>query len=147
MPYYECVYLARQDIAANQVEQMTGHFKEVIEQNGGSVPKTEYWGLKSFAYRIKKNRKAHYILMNVECGAEALAELEEIFRFNDAILRHMTLRRDAAVTEASPMLKDKEREREREDDGGDRPRSRGRRSSDDDSSDDDNDDDDSRDAA
>ena len=147
MPLYEHVFLARQDISGQQADALTEHFKGVLESNGGKVGKVENWGLKTAAYKINKNRKAHYILMNVECGAEALAELEEIFRFNDAILRHMTLRRDAAVTEASPMLKDKEREREREDDGGDRPRSRGRRSSDDDSSDDDNDDDDSRDAA
>ncbi|MCB1863984.1 MAG: 30S ribosomal protein S6 [Chromatiales bacterium] len=146
MRHYEIVFLVHPD-QSDQVPAMAERYRGIIEKDGGSVHRFEDWGRRQLTFAINKVHKAHYILMNVECGAEALAELEEIFRFNDAILRHMTLRRDAAVTEASPMLKDKEREREREDDGGDRPRSRGRRSSDDDSSDDDNDDDDSRDAA
>ncbi|MCB1435275.1 MAG: 30S ribosomal protein S6, partial [Alphaproteobacteria bacterium] len=131
MPYYECVYLARQDIAANQVEQMTGHFKEVIEQNGGSVPKTEYWGLKSFAYRIKKNRKGHYVLLNIDAPVAAVAEMERQMGLHEDVLRHLTVRVEELEEGPSAMMqnragRDGERGgggrggRDRDGDGGDR---------------------------
>ena len=76
MPLYEHVYLARQDVTAQQVEEMTAQFKGVIEQMGGSVKKTEYWGVKSLSYRLRKNRKAHFTLLNVEAPPAALTEIE-----------------------------------------------------------------------
>ncbi|WP_395675364.1 30S ribosomal protein S6, partial [Inquilinus sp.] len=66
MPLYECVYIARQDVSAAQVEALTEGFTAILTENGGKVTKTEYWGLKSFAYRIKKNRKGHYVLLNID---------------------------------------------------------------------------------
>ena len=76
MPLYEHVFLARQDVSTQQVEGLLDTFRALIEENGGSVGKTEYWGLKSLTYRIKKNRKAHYTLMNIDAPHEAVAEME-----------------------------------------------------------------------
>ena len=80
MPYYECVFITRQDIAAPQVEALTDHFAKVIEENGGTVPKREYWGLRSLAYRIRKNRKGHYMLLNIDAPPAAVLEMERQMR-------------------------------------------------------------------
>jgi len=92
MPLYEHVYLARQDVSTQQVEELTAQFKGVIEQMGGTVPKLEYWGVKSLTFRIRKNRKAHFTLMNVDAPPAALAEIERQERINEDVLRYLTVR-------------------------------------------------------
>ena len=123
MPLYEHIYLARQDVSPQQVEEMTNNLTEVLTQGGGKVTKNEYWGLKSLSYRIKKNRKAHYSLLNIDAPAPAVAEMERQMRINEDILRFMTIRVDALETEPSVMMqkrdRDERKDRERrERDGG-----------------------------
>jgi len=93
---------------------MLERYRSLVESRGGQVHRSEDWGRLQLAYTIEKLHKAHYLLMNLECDAETLAELEGIFRFNDAILRHLVVRRSEAVTEPSIMLKRKEEKDERE---------------------------------
>ncbi|HHY49838.1 MAG TPA: 30S ribosomal protein S6 [Alphaproteobacteria bacterium] len=116
MPYYEHILLARQDISAQQVEELTNQLSEVLSQHGGKVTKTEYWGLKSLAYRIKKNRKAHYSLLNIDAPAPAVAEMERQERINEDILRFMTVRVDELEEGPSAMMQ----KRDRDDRDGDR---------------------------
>ena len=124
MPLYEHVFLARQDVTAQQVEGFVDQFKAVIEQNGGKVENTEMWGVKSLAYRIKKNRKAHFTLFNLDAPPAAVAEMERQMRINEDILRFMTIRVDALDAEPSVMMQKRERderkdrERRRRDDDG-----------------------------
>jgi len=123
MPLYEHVLLARQDVTSQQVEAMVDQYKGVIEQNGGSVDKTEMWGVKSLAYRIKKNRKAHFTMFNLDAPAAAVAEMERQMRISEDILRFMTIRVDELETEPSVMMqkrdRDERKDRERrERDGG-----------------------------
>jgi small subunit ribosomal protein S6 len=92
MALYEHIYLARQDVSPQQVETLTGQFKTVITSLGGTVGKVEYWGVKSLAYRIKKNRKAHFTLINIDAPPAAIAELERQQSINEDILRILTLR-------------------------------------------------------
>ncbi len=92
MALYEHIYLARQDVSPQQVETLTGQFKNVITSLGGTVGKVEYWGVKSLAYRIKKNRKAHFTLMNIDAPPAAIAELERQQSINEDLLRILTLR-------------------------------------------------------
>ncbi len=92
MPYYEHVFIARQDITAHQVDALANDLTAVVEEQGGSVTKKEYWGLKNLAYRIKKNRKGHYILLNLDAPAKAVHELERRVRFNEDIIRFLTMR-------------------------------------------------------
>ena len=92
MALYECVYIARQDISASQVESLTEAFSKIIDDNGGQVSKKEYWGLRTLAYRIKKNRKGHYVLMNLDAPSEAVHEMERNMRINDDVIRYLTLR-------------------------------------------------------
>ena len=94
MPYYESVYIARQEISAQQVDALTDGFEDIIQQAGGSIAKRENWGLKSLAYRIKKSRKGHYTLMNIDATADALHEMERQMRLNEDVLRYLTLRVD-----------------------------------------------------
>ena len=94
MPLYDRVYIARPDISATQVEALTGDWTKILEENGGKVTKDEYWGLKSLAYRIKKNRKGHYSLMNIDAPPAALAEMERNMRLSEDVLRYMTVRVD-----------------------------------------------------
>ncbi|MCA0425137.1 MAG: 30S ribosomal protein S6 [Proteobacteria bacterium] len=123
MPLYEHVFLARQDISAQQVEALTEQYKAVIEAAGGVVPKVEYWGVKSLAYRMNKNRKAHYALMNLDAPAPAVAEMERQMRINENILRFMTVRVDELEEGPSAMLQKRDRDDERGDrPGGDRDR-------------------------
>ena len=124
MPLYEHIFMARQDVTPQQVEAMVDQYKGVIEQNGGSIEKTEMWGLKSLAYRIKKNRKAHFTMFNLNAPANAVAEMERQMRINEDILRFMTIKVEELETEPSVMMqkrdrderKDRER-RERDTDG------------------------------
>jgi small subunit ribosomal protein S6 len=110
MALYEHVYLARQDISAQQVDALTAQFKSVIESFGGKVEKTEYWGLKSLAYKIKKNRKAHFSLLNVDAPPAALAEMERQMGINEDILRFMTVRVEALEQGPSVMMRKREDE-------------------------------------
>jgi small subunit ribosomal protein S6 len=91
MSLYETVYIARQDLTTGQVDALTEQFSEIITSNGGSIAKKEYWGLKSLAYRIKKNRKGHYVLMNIDAPSAAVQEMERLMRLNEDILRFLTL--------------------------------------------------------
>jgi small subunit ribosomal protein S6 len=124
MPLYEHVYLARQDVTAQQVEEMTAQFKGVIEQMGGSVKKTEYWGVKSLSYRLRKNRKAHFTLMNVEAPPAALVEIERQERINEDVLRYLTIRVDEHEEGPSAMMRKVDRDRDRDERRGDRRRDR-----------------------
>ena len=123
MPLYEHVFLARQDVSAAQVEELTNTLGGVITANGGTVAKTEYWGLKSLTYRIRKNRKAHYTLLNLNAPAAAVAEMERQMRINEDILRFLTVRVDKLEEGQSAMLQKRDRD-DRDDRGGrgDRPR-------------------------
>ena len=91
MRLYESVFIARQDITSAQVEAMADEFAEIITSAGGSIKKREYWGLRSLAYRIKKNRKGHYVMFNMETGTEALREYERILGLNEDVLRFLNL--------------------------------------------------------
>jgi small subunit ribosomal protein S6 len=124
MPLYEHVYLARQDVTAQQVEEMTAQFKGVIESLGGKVTKTEYWGVKSLSYRIRKNRKAHLTLMNVDGPTAALNEIERQQRLNEDILRYLTVRVDEHEEGPSAMMRKADRDRDRDERRGERRRER-----------------------
>lgn len=122
MKHYEIVFLVHPD-QSEQVPAMIERYRASVESRGGSVHRLEDWGRRQLAYPIQKVPKAHYVLMNVECSQESLDEITSAFRFNDAVLRHLVVRRDAAVTDPSPMAKGRE---ERERDGSERG-GRGRR--------------------
>ena len=107
MPLYESVYIARPDISATQVETLTGEFSKIIEDNGGKIAKDEYWGLKSLAYRIKKNRKGHYVMFNMETGPEALREYERIMGLNEDVLRFLNLHIEEVEDGPSIMMQAK----------------------------------------
>ena len=104
MPLYEHVFIARQDIQTQQVDTLTDDFTKVIETNGGKVAKREYWGLRNLTYKIKKNRKGHYVLLNIDAPAPALAELERLARLNEDILRYMSIRVDELEDGPSIMM-------------------------------------------
>jgi small subunit ribosomal protein S6 len=112
MPLYEHVYLARQDLSAQQVEELTTQLSGVVGQLGGKVTKSEYWGLKSLAYRIRKNRKAHMTLINVDAPAAALNEIERQERLNEDVLRYLTIRVDELEEGPSAMMRKSDRDRE-----------------------------------
>ena len=120
MPLYEHIYLARQDVSPQQVEEMTNTLTEVLTQGGGKVTKNEYWGLKSLSYRIKKNRKAHYSLLNIDAPAPAVAEMERQMRINEDILRFMTVRVDELEEGPSAMMQKRDRD-DRDGERGGRP--------------------------
>jgi len=113
MRHYEIVYLVHPD-QSEQVTAMADRYKSVIEQGGGTVHRYEDWGRRQLAYPINKIHKAHYILMNVEVSQETLDEIENLFRFNDAIIRNLVLKMKNAETEPSIMMKEVEAERERD---------------------------------
>lgn len=104
MPLYEHVFMARQDVSTQQVEQLSDQFKGILDANGGSVSMVENWGLRSLAYKIKKNRKAHYVRMNIDAEPAAVAEMERQMRIHEDILRFMTVRVDAHDTEPAKLL-------------------------------------------
>jgi len=124
MPFYEHVFLARQDLSQQQVDELTARFKGVIEQLGGNVPKAEYWGVKSLTYRIRKNRKAHFTLLNVEAPAAAITELERRQHIDEDVLRAMTVRVDELESGPSAMMRKVDRDRDRDERRGERRRDR-----------------------
>src|SRR5579859_7395446 len=142
MSLYEHVYLARQDASAQQVEELTAHLKGVVEGLGGTIAKTEYWGVKTLSYRLRKNRKAHFTLMNISAPAAAINEIERLERLNEDVLRYLTIRVEELEEGPSAMMRRAERDRDRDErrgergdrfdrgdrgDRGDRPRDRERR--------------------
>lgn len=112
MRHYEIVFLVHPD-QSEQVGGMVERYTKTIEEDGGKVHRLEDWGRRQLAYAIDNVHKAHYVLMNVECSAAALAELEDNFRYNDAVIRNLIIRRDAAITGQSEMLKAEESRNER----------------------------------
>jgi len=104
MRHYEIVFLVHPD-QSEQVPAMTQRYRGTIEGKGGKIHRLEDWGRRQLAYPINKMHKAHYVLMNIECDGETLAELESAFRFNDAVLRSLVIKRHSAVTTASPLAK------------------------------------------
>ncbi|MGH8377752.1 MAG: 30S ribosomal protein S6, partial [Gammaproteobacteria bacterium] len=106
MRHYEIVFLVHPD-QSEQVPAMIERYRSMIESEGGKIHRVEDWGRRQLAYPIAKVHKAHYALMNIECGQATLNELVSMFRFNDAVLRHLVVRREAAVIEPSPLIKPK----------------------------------------
>jgi small subunit ribosomal protein S6 len=104
MRHYEVVFLVHPD-QSEQVSGMIDRYRSIIESKGGTIHRLEDWGRRQLAYPIQKLHKAHYVLMNIECDGEALAELENAFRFNDAVLRNMVIKTNRAITEPSPLAK------------------------------------------
>jgi small subunit ribosomal protein S6 len=121
MPFYENVFIARQDIATPQVEALTETFATIIKDQGGQVTKREYWGLRSMTYRIRKNRKGHFVLMNIDAPPAAVQEMERNMRINEDVLRHLTVRVEALEEGPSAMMQRREERAERD---RDRPRRR-----------------------
>ena len=126
MRHYEVVFMVHPD-QSEQVSAMVERYRSMIESDGGSIHRLEDWGRRQLAYSINKVHKAHYVLMNVECTHDALGGLTSAFKFNDAVIRHLIIRRDSAPIEPSPLAKSKEKEgreerggrgRRRESDGG-----------------------------
>ena len=124
MPQYECVFITRQDISAPQVEALADHFTKVVGDGGGTVAKREYWGLRSLAYRVRKNRKGHYMLLNIDAQPPAVHEMERQMRINEDIVRHLTVRVEELQEGPSAMMQSRASrdDRPRRDDrfGGDR---------------------------
>jgi small subunit ribosomal protein S6 len=116
MPLYEHVFLARQDASSQQVDDLTNQFKTIVEEAGGKVAKTEYWGVKSLSYRMNKNRKAHFTLMNLEAPPAAINEIERQERLSEEVLRYITIRVDEHEEGPSAMMRKVERD-DRERDG------------------------------
>lgn len=148
MRHYEVVFLVHPD-QSEQVPAMIERYRSIVESNGGQIHRLEDWGRRQLAYPIRKLIKAHYVLMNIECGIEEMQELQSAFRFNDAVIRNLILGRDEAVTEPSLLAKSKD-EREEGDsdrgrgrDRGDRERSRDDREDADSDADDEDDDEES----
>jgi len=121
MRHYEIVFLVHPD-QSEQVPAMVERYRSVVEGKSGKIHRFEDWGRRQLAYPIHKLHKAHYILMNVECNEESLNELVNAFRFNDAVIRHLVLSQEEAITEASAVLKEKDERKE----GGARHRGRDR---------------------
>lgn len=128
MAYYECVFIARQDISTQQVEGLSDEFAQIIETGGGKVTKRESWGLRNLAFKIKKNRKGHYMLFNIDSPSDAVLEMERNMRLNEDVLRYMTVRVEELEEGPSAMMQQKDRRDDRrggpggrrDDRGGDR---------------------------
>lgn len=120
MAFYENVFIARQDISASQVDGLVQSFTEIVTNGGGKVVNHEYWGLRSLTYRIKKNRKGHYVMLNLDAPSEALAELERLQRLNEDVIRYMSVRIEEISSEPSAMMQNKDRRDEKPRRGGDR---------------------------
>ena len=112
MRHYEIIFLVHPD-QSEQVGGMVERYTKLIEEDGGKIHRLEDWGRRQLAYAINNVHKAHYVMLNVECTGKALAELEDNFRYNDAVIRNLVIRRDEAVTEQSEMLKAEENRNER----------------------------------
>jgi len=117
MPYYESVFIARQDVSASAAEALADKFADLLKTNGGTVAKREYWGLRPLAYRIKKNKKGHYFLFNLEAPPQAVQEMERNMRLNEDILRYLTLGIDEIDDAPSVMMQNRGR---RDEENGDR---------------------------
>src|SRR6201997_5252744 len=118
MPLYEHVFLARQDASTQQVEELTSQMTGIVEQAGGKVTKTENWGVRSLTYRINKNRKAHFVLLNIDAPSAAVAEIERQERISEEVIRYLTVRVEELEEGPSAMMRKADRDRERDDRGG-----------------------------
>jgi small subunit ribosomal protein S6 len=118
MPLYECVFIARSELAPQQVEALADHVAAQLAEGGGSVKKREYWGLRNLAYRIKKNRKGHYFLLGIDAPAPAIHEMERQLRLNEDVLRFLTVRVEEIEEGPSAILYRRTDERDRGDRGG-----------------------------
>jgi small subunit ribosomal protein S6 len=107
MPLYENVFIARQDISGTQVDALADTFTQLVADNGGEVKKREYWGLRNLAYRMRKNRKGHYILLNIAAPPTAIAELERTMRINEDVIRYLTIRVDALEEGPSAVMQNR----------------------------------------
>jgi small subunit ribosomal protein S6 len=116
MRLYESVFIARQDITAGQVENLSDEFAGIVTEGGGKILKKEYWGLKNLAYRIKKNRKGHYVLFNMEADASTMNEYDRKLGLNEDVIRVLTIRIDEVSDEPSIMMESKSDRDTREDD-------------------------------
>ncbi len=114
MPFYENVFISRQDISSTQVEALTEQFAGIITQHGGQVTKREYWGLRNLAFRMKKNRKGHYVLLNIDAPPAAITEMERNMRINEDVLRQMTVRVEALEEGPSTMMQRRDERDSRE---------------------------------
>ena len=124
MALYEHVFISRQDLSNQQAEGLIEHFGQILTDNGGSLKGTEYWGLRTLAYKIKRNRKAHFVMLDIEAPAGAVAELERQTAINEDVIRYMTVRVDEHESGPSVMMRKNDRDRDRGD--RDRPRRRDR---------------------
>ena len=122
MSLYESVFITRQDISSSQAEALVDSFAEIIANSGGSVPKKEYWGLRNLAYRIKKNRKGHYVMLNIDSPVVAINELERNERLHEDVLRYLTLRVDELAEGPSVMARGRKERSGRDRDEGYRAR-------------------------
>ena len=129
MSFYENVFIARQDVTTAQVEGLTELFAGIITAQGGTVTKREYWGLKSLSYKVRKNRKGHYVLLNIDAPAAAVIEMERNMRLHEDVIRELTVKVDALEEGPSAMMQSKSTGRDR--DGRDRDGPRGGRDRDD----------------
>ena len=118
MPFYEHVFLARQDLSQAQVDALAAGATEIVESGKGKVTKTETWGLKSLAYKIKRNRKAHFVLLNIDAPSAAVAEVERQERISEDVIRYLTVRVDEHEEGPSAMMRKADRDRDRDDRGG-----------------------------
>ncbi len=125
MAFYENVFIVRQDVSAQQVEDLTTRFAGIVSEGGGSVAKTEYWGLRSLAYKIKKNRKGHYVLLNLDAPSDAVKEMERNMNLNEDVMRFLTIRVDELEEGPSVMMRSRAAREDRDRDRG-RPRAGGR---------------------
>jgi small subunit ribosomal protein S6 len=118
MPLYEHVFLARQDASTQQVEELTTQMTGIVEQGGGKVVKTENWGVRSLTYRMNKNRKAHFVLLNIDAPSAVVAEIERQERISEDVIRYLTVRVEEHEEGPSAMLRKVDRDRDRDDRGG-----------------------------
>ena len=112
MPLYESTFIARPDISSQQVDGLAEQFREILTEAGGEIAKTEYWGLRSLAYRIKKNRKGHYYFMNIDAPPEAIAAMERTMRINEDVIRYLTVRVDEHDPNPAPLTQSRGRGRD-----------------------------------
>ena len=118
MPLYEHVFLARQDASPQQVEELTAQMTGIVEGLGGKVTKTENWGVRSLTYRMNKNRKAHFVLLNIDAPSAAIAEIERQERISEDVIRYLSVRVEEHEEGPSAMMRKDDRDRERDDRGG-----------------------------
>ncbi len=118
MPLYEHVFLARQDASPQQVEELTAQMTGIVEGLGGKITKTENWGVRSLTYRMNKNRKAHFVLLNIDAPSAAIAEIERQERISEDVIRYLSVRVEELEEGPSAMMRKADRDRERDDRGG-----------------------------